>query len=89
MAHSSERTSSCSNIQNVNISANIDSHMAILSSSVAPNLSERKPSKVSFSNVDRRVSALLLDRDQRTCEKEHGVWTVVQTELHTIACKKP
>ena len=88
MVHSSVRTSWCLNIQNGNISGNIDSHTVTLLSSADPNLSERKPSKASSSNVVRPVYALLLGRGQRTFEKGHGALTGGQIESHTIACKK-
>ena len=88
MVHSSARTSWCLNIQNGNISVNIDSHTATLLSSADPNLSERKPSKASSSNVVRPVYALLLGRGQRIFEKGHGALTGGQIESHTIACKK-
>ena len=82
------RTSCCSNILNANISGNIASHMATLSSSVAQSQSVRKPSKESFSNVGQRVYEWLFRNDQKISEKEHGDLTVVRIELRMTACGK-
>ena len=84
----SERTFWFSNILTANISGNIVSHMAILSSSAAQNQLVRKPSKGSFSNVDQRVSEWLFPNDQKISEKEHGDLIVVRIGLRMIVCRK-
>ena len=71
-----------------NTSDNIDSPMAILSSSVGPNLWVRKPSKGLSLNEDQRVYASLLDSVRRICEKAHGVLIEVRIESPMIVCKK-
>ena len=82
------RTSWCSNILTANISGNIASHMATLSSSAAQSQSVRKPSKGLFSNVDQRVYEWLFRNDQKISEKEHGDLIVVRIELRMTECKK-
>ena len=88
MGRSTEKTSLCSNIQIGNTSANIDSRMAILLSSVAQNPLERKPSKGLYWNAGQPALESLSPSDQKTSEKVPGDLTGGQIVLRMIGCKK-